>query len=403
METIKFKILLVEDNKLDQMAFKRMVDAKGLDYDYMIAGSVAEAREILNTRRFDAVISDYSLGDGTAFDVLAMVKNAPVILVTGAGDEEVATKAWREGAYDYLIKDQEQNYLRTIPIAVENAIKHKGMEARLRLLSHAILSTDDSVYITDMEDKITFVNRAFCETYGYKEEEVIGKDCNILWKQNAAKTETDDSLSAVSGWEVGFYHMRKDGGGFPVSLTRSDVKDDNGNEVALVVISRDISERMEIENELRVTNKRLEKQNRLRKELSIAVCQQAEAPLAKLKNIIFNARTGAMGGVSHRLQEDLEAAEKNIERIKGIINDFLDMSQVDGSRMNVDMNEAGLRSVVSQVLKALAPFASEKNIELENLIPDSNAADTEWTKIVDTLNKLVGKMTKQVPENSHSK
>ena len=214
METIRFKILLVEDNKLDQMAFKRMVDTKGLDYDYMIAGSAAEAREILNTRRFDAVISDYSLGDGTAFDIMGMVKNAPVILVTGAGDEEVATKAWREGAYDYLIKDQEQNYLRTIPIAVENAIKHKNMEARLRLLSHAILSTDDSVYITDMEDKITFVNRAFCETYGYKEEEVIGKDCNILWKQNAARTETNDSHSAVSGWRWDFITSEKTGADF---------------------------------------------------------------------------------------------------------------------------------------------------------------------------------------------
>jgi len=339
VETIGFKILLVEDNKLDQMAFKRMVDAKGLDYDYMIAGSVAEAKEILNTRRFDAVISDYSLGDGTAFDILAMVKNAPVILVTGAGDEEVATKAWREGAYDYLIKDQEQNYLRTIPIAVENAIKHKGMEARLRLLSHAILSTDDSVYITDMEDKITFVNRAFCETYGYKEEEVIGKDCNILWKQNEARTETDDAHSAVSGWEVGFYHMRKDGGGFPVSLTRSDVKDENGNEVALVVISRDISERMEIENELRVANKRLEKQNRLRKELLIAFCQQAELPLAEIKNIIFNARTGAMGGVSPRLKEELEAFQKNERRLGNALKQRANSYQENEQRLRDELKE----------------------------------------------------------------
>lgn len=123
MENIEYKILLIEDDKLDQRAFLQMVEDNELSYDCTVADSVSEAQSILSSERFDAVIADYLLGDGTAFDILDLMKGTPVILVTGAGNEEVAINAWKAGAYDYLIKDGKQNYLKTVPITVENAIK----------------------------------------------------------------------------------------------------------------------------------------------------------------------------------------------------------------------------------------------------------------------------------------
>lgn len=337
MENTRYKILMIEDDKLDQTAFMRMVEEQELSYDCTMAGSVAEANELLAAKRFDIVIADYSLGDGTAFDILNSVKDAPFIFITGAGDEEVAVKAWKAGAYDYLIKDLDRNYLKTLPITVENAIRHNRAEARLRLLSHALVSTDDSVYITDLEDKITFVNRAFCETYGYTEEEIIGEDCDILWKENYAVTDAENAYRVVNGWEVGFFHKRKDGSEFPVSISRSDVKDENGNEVALVVISRDISERMQVEKELRITNKELEKQNRLKTELTIAACQQLMMPTAELKDIISSALNGALGQISSKLHNNLELADRNIDRVKEIIGDFLDMSQIDADKVKMEL------------------------------------------------------------------
>jgi PAS domain S-box-containing protein len=259
VEHTRHKILLIEDDELDRMAFKRLIVDEELLYDCTMAGSVSEAQSILGSEKFDIVIVDYLLGDGTAFDVLDLVKNTPAIFVTGAGDEAIAVKAWRAGAYDYLIKDLERNYLKAVPITIENAIKHKSTEGELRLLSCAVVSTGDSVYITDLEDRITFVNRAFCETYGYTEEEVIGKDCNILWEEGSLSTDTENGYQAVSGWEVGFYHKRKDGSKFPVSLTRSVIKDESGEEFAIVNVARDISERMQIEEELRAENLKLKK------------------------------------------------------------------------------------------------------------------------------------------------
>ncbi len=265
MENTIYKVLFIEDNQLDQMAFKKFVDENDINYNYTIASSVKEALQAFNSEEYDIVITDHSLGDGTAFEILKSIKNIPVIVVTGAGDEETAIKAWKNGAYDYLIKDLDQNYLKAITITVENAIKHKLIENKLQLLSGAIMSTDDSVYIADMQGKIIFVNKAFCTTYGYNEDEIIGQSSTILW---VGKQQTKNTRSVFqtrtngSSWEVGFYHKRKDESIFPISLSRSTIKDSNGNEVAIVGVARDISERILFEDELKAENQNLKKQIR---------------------------------------------------------------------------------------------------------------------------------------------
>ena len=403
MKNVRYKILLIEDDEVDQRAFKQLVKDEDLPYDCTMAGSVSEAKSILSSDRFDVVIVDYLLGDGTAFDILDSVKSAPIIFVTGAGDEEIAVKAWKAGAYDYLIKDSEQNYLRAVPIKVENAVKHKKAEEELQLLSGAIMSTNDSIYITNMENKIIFVNRAFCESYGYKKEDVIGKDSNILWIGKPQSEHTRSVFQIVRGaWEVGFYHKRKDGSVFPVSLSRSIIGDSNGNEVAVVGVSRDISEHLLIEDGLRTKNLELEGRNELKSELAIAVCHQLTTLTSEFKNIISGAMRGTLGEAGSELHNNLKLADRNIDRVRGIISDFLDISQIDAGKMKLELTELGLHSVVSEVVEALSPLAAERDIELKSFMPDSELViEADRDKIVRVLTNLVSNAIKTVPPNGH--
>ncbi|MCK4752519.1 MAG: PAS domain S-box protein [Planctomycetes bacterium] len=398
MENTRYRILLVEDDKLDRTAFERLVENEGLAYDCTIVSSVSEVREVLKHEQFDIVISDYLLGDGTAFEVQALAKDTPIIMVTGAGDEEVATKALRAGASDYLIKDIERNYLKTVPVTIERVVEHKRLQEKLRLLSHAVMSSDDSIYITDIEDKIIFVNRAFCEIYGYQEEEILGKDGNVLWQGSTQVAGKEDVYRAVSGWEVGFFHKRKDGSAFPISLSRSAIRNEKGEEIALVAITRDISERMEVENEFRNLNQELKKQNRLKKEFAIAVCHQLLQLMEELKEVISDVTKSASKGIDSELRDNLALADKNVDRAKETVSDFLEMSQIDASKINVELNELSLRSVVSQVLRALSPLAVNKGIELASIIPSFNLSNNpDWDNIVKVLNQLVGDMAQTTP------
>ncbi|HXW00454.1 MAG TPA: PAS domain-containing protein, partial [Anaerolineae bacterium] len=154
-------VLLIEDDQVDQMAFKRLVKRENLAYDYAIAGSVAEAEKILKSTKFDLIITDYSLGDSDAFDLFDLIVDTPVIFVTGLGDEAVAVKAMKAGAADYLIKDPERNYLQILPTTIDNAIKHQRLELELRkrdLLLRGVATAMNRLLTTS--DHTTAINEA---------------------------------------------------------------------------------------------------------------------------------------------------------------------------------------------------------------------------------------------------
>ncbi|MGD0037559.1 MAG: PAS domain S-box protein, partial [Bacteroidota bacterium] len=131
--------------------------------------------------------------------------------------------------------------------------ERKKAEQEIRLLAQTIASTQDCVSITDLEDKIIFVNEAFLKTYGYTREELLGQPISIL---RSAKTSLEIGsriLTATSAgkWSGELFNRRKDGTEFPVELWTSVVKDDIGKVIAMVGVARDITERKRDEEALR--------------------------------------------------------------------------------------------------------------------------------------------------------
>ncbi len=126
--TDRLRILLVEDDPIDQRAFLRLIDSESLPYDPLLVNCVAAALQAVAASEFDLIIADYLLSDGTGFDILDAAGETPLIMVTGMGSEELAVKAMKAGAYDYLTKDSERHYLKLLPVVVENTIKRARSE-----------------------------------------------------------------------------------------------------------------------------------------------------------------------------------------------------------------------------------------------------------------------------------
>jgi PAS domain S-box-containing protein len=377
MDSVRYRILLVEDDKLDQLAFKRYVDKNEIPYDCTIVGSVAETRNVLDRSKFDIVLSDHSLGDGTALDVLEAAGNTPVVVVTGAGDEETASNIWKAGAYDYLVKDLSQNYLNAIPKTVENVIKHKKAEEKVQLLSGAIMSTEDSVYITDTQGTIVFVNKAFCKTYGYKEQEIVGQNGNILWigkRQGNNTRSVFQTKTSGSNWEVGFYHRRKNDSVFPVSLSRSPIKDSSGRDVAIVAVARDITDRMLAEDKIKKASQKLKKKNHYQNEVSISVAEAVQQLLAA---------------------DEIETAQT-------VISDYLDVSKIDAGKMKLARRRFDLAELVARSIDDLKPWACLLNVDLENTTPAGKfPADADPARIARIFRVFLKRAIQSSGPNSH--
>jgi DNA-binding NtrC family response regulator len=189
------KILLVEDDRIDQMAFERLIKKNKLPYQYSIADSANQAIELIKTDNYNVIITDYNLGDGTGSDILNHVSNTPVIFTTGAGDEEIAAKAMRSGAYDYLIKDPDRNYLMVLPVTIERAINDQKSAERLRLLESVVVNGNDAVLITNNPNieqyypRILYTNQAFSDVTGYSSDELIGQTIDILMGEKTSRRE----------------------------------------------------------------------------------------------------------------------------------------------------------------------------------------------------------------------
>jgi diguanylate cyclase (GGDEF)-like protein/PAS domain S-box-containing protein len=137
------RVLLIEDDVVDRFAFDRFVRKEGLRYDHVMAASYQEAMGLLESRGFDVVLTDYHLGDGSALDILELELDVPVVVITGAGDEEIAVQAMRAGAFDYLTKDTERRYLKMVQVTIENARRHHLAARRERQLLQALKESEE--------------------------------------------------------------------------------------------------------------------------------------------------------------------------------------------------------------------------------------------------------------------
>ncbi len=251
MNNTPIKVLFIEDNTFDQIAFKQFVEQENLKYLYTIANTISDAKKILTTQEFDVVLTDHYLGDGTAFDLIEQVGSLeiPLIFLTGTGDEQIAIEALKKGIDDYLVKDvRDRNYLKALPVTIDRCIQNKQAQTESRILSHALMNSMDAIYITDEKDTIHFVNHAFISTYGYNKDDIVGLESRVLW------CDPSDFLSNLGiqnhnpPQEV--YHKRKNGMEFPVSVTRSIVQDYIGDNIVVINIARDITNQKEAQEQL---------------------------------------------------------------------------------------------------------------------------------------------------------
>lgn len=102
------EILLIDDNMTWVRTQRRVLDRQTDEITATTAHSLSEARVRLASSTPDCIVCDYQLGDGTGLELLMEIRNRipelPFILVTGQGDEAVASDAISEQVTDYVRK-----------------------------------------------------------------------------------------------------------------------------------------------------------------------------------------------------------------------------------------------------------------------------------------------------------
>jgi response regulator RpfG family c-di-GMP phosphodiesterase len=131
----KTRVLLVEDDPGQARLLRvNLSTATGDRLEVRHVERLCEAFGQLDRSAFDIVLLDLSLPDARGLDTLSRVRehapNLPIVVLTGLDDDEVALRAVKAGAQDYLVKGQAGGAL--LVRAVRYAIERKRVEEALR-------------------------------------------------------------------------------------------------------------------------------------------------------------------------------------------------------------------------------------------------------------------------------
>jgi two-component system, cell cycle sensor histidine kinase and response regulator CckA len=258
------RILLVEDEPIDAELTQREI-RKGLE---SCTFHRVETREdfLLALKEFqpDLIITDYRMPrfDGLTAVKIAMEKTPfiPVIILTGALNEDTAVECMKTGAVDYVIKE----HIKRLSQAVIHALEEKRMreeryqaeqairesEARYRLLVHTL---PDAMTVADLNLNITYAAPYAVKFYGFRNsKDLVGR--NIMeWIHRDHHAKARVAMQAALGGETirneEFLLFKKDGSAFYGEMSASCMRNAQEQAIGFLMLVRDVSDRKRTEEE----------------------------------------------------------------------------------------------------------------------------------------------------------
>ena len=376
-----------------------------------------EALQQLLKQDFAAILLDVNMPGMNGFEVARLIRGhprlerTPIIFVTGA---EVSVldqlKGYEVGAIDYISVPIVPEILRSkIAVLVELHQRHRELQevnralkdaraevemAHERQLYEAILAnTPDLAYLFDLKHRFAYANEGLLKMWGKTREEAIGKTCLELgyepWHAALHDREIDQIIATkkpVRG-EVPFAGTfgRRD-----YDYLLVPVLDADGEVAAVAGITRDITERKQMETALRESDRRKD-------EFIAMLAHELRNPVAPIRNageILFQLATDerqvALAGVLKRQTEQLSR----------LLDDLLEVARVTQGRIELRREIVAIQACVQMAVEAVEPMIKERHQRLtvtrEGL---STFVDADKVRLTQCIANLLTNAAKFTPPN----
>ena len=267
-------VLIVDDHQGLISLIQRCLSREG--YRTAFAHSGQEAISWLSNHHADLLLLDLQLADMSGEDLIHHLTQhnltLPFIVVTGQGDERLAVKMMKRGARDYFIKDS--SLIELLPSIVTQTFEQIQQEHRLTLaeetlreererMAITLSSIIEGVFTTDTRGRITYMNRMAEELSGWKQGDAMGRSIEEVVRFLQSGVNAEDGHPVTHVLEVGtplhpldhyplFDHTQ---GERPVVYSVSPLRHVDGHLLGTVLIVRDMTERIKLDEERLKTSK----------------------------------------------------------------------------------------------------------------------------------------------------
>lgn len=275
----------------------------------------------------------------------------------------------------------------------------RASEAELVLRGKAIVASNNGIFITDPRRRgnpIIFVNPAFERITGYPAIDSIGRSIDILLDPDDVSPEGRELQAALrAGREctVALRNTHREHAAMWTEVSMSPIRQADDTLLHFVGILTDVSERMQVQEELRKAKDSAIAADRAKSEFLAMMSHEIRTPMSGVIGATDLLLTTPLNDLQHEFVETIRTSG---ELLHTIINDILDFTKIEAGQLDLFPQPFSVPDAVQQAVTLLELAARQKGVKLSSTITRGvpAMAVSDPTRLRQILVNLIGNAVK---------
>ena len=235
-------------------------------------------------------------------------------------------------------------------------------EKELQILSEIVKQSPSAILLTDINGKIEYANSKYLELTGFSSEDIIGKIPEIIinnFRGIDTSRKISEKLNLGQVWRGEFIKTKRCGEPYWVSSICAPIINEAGNTTHYLTIEQDITEKKELEIDLKLALKKANEINALKTQLLGNMSHEVRTPL--------NAIIGYSQIIREEVLDEIgtEMSSKIIKsslRLLNTLNSIIELSDLESDRVKVGLSQLDLRDLLNSIEFNFKEAAKEKKL-----------------------------------------
>jgi PAS domain S-box-containing protein len=279
----------------------------------------------------------------------------------------------------------------------------------------------DAILEVDSDGRIVLLNAIAEKVFGYTRAELLGQPMELLIPSDLRSRHEQHRSAYRShpttrpmGSGLDLYAQRKDGSRFPVEISLSPLKSEDGFRVSAII--RDVTERKQAEQriqalnesftrelstanqQLELRNREVERANRLKSEFLASMSHELRTPLHTIIGFSELLAEELEGPLNEKQKRFMSHIHQDSLHLLELINEVLDLSKIEAGRLELRLETFDMIAAVDEALSSAKALGAQKSIAIESRVPAGISLYADRLRIKEVLYNLLSNAVKFTPD-----